>query len=195
MISDKIQLEENEYVLTQTRRHWFSIAAKIALACIIALLPGITLLGMHTIFAEMLPDASLANYAAYITYGYSAWLLLVWFGIFTAWTNYYLDVFTLTDRRIILTNQKGFFWRNVASFRLERLQDMHYEINGLLATMLDYGTIHAETAGHSDDEFRATELPHPRELKAHIMTASDKRYDRPNAAAAGSVGKRAGDPE
>ena len=117
----------------------------------------------------------LAAYTSQISYLYAVWLLFLWFGMFSVWTNYYLDILIITDRRLILINQKGFFRRNVGSFRLERMQDINVEINGLIATLLDYGTIHVETAGHGDEEFRATDLPKPREIKAEILRAGDSR--------------------
>ena len=93
------------------------------------------------------------------------------------WTNYYLDVWTITNKRLIAIDQHGLFHRETASFRLERLQDMNVEINGIIATFLDYGILEAQTAGGDDDKFRATGLPHPRELKSLILEASDVLLD------------------
>jgi hypothetical protein len=50
---------------------------------------------------------------------------------------------------------------------------MNVEINGIIATLLDYGTVNAETAGHGDEEFRAEGMGNPRELKAVILRVAD----------------------
>ena len=104
---------------------------------------------------------------------YSAWLLTLWMGVFNSWTNYYLDVWIVTNRRIITIDQKGFFRRSVSSFKLEKLQDITVEIQGIIATLLDYGSVNAETASHTD-EFDARGLPHPREIKSVILRAIDE---------------------
>ena len=180
MLLEKIQLEADEKVLIQARRHWFIIISQVASLFFVALAPGAALLAASW-FNETYDKVSvpLSAHSSEIIFAYCLWLLFLWFGVFNLWTNYYLDILTITDRRAILINQKGFFRRNVASFRLERLQDINVEINGLIPTLLDYGTIHAETAGHSEEEFKVTDLPSPRELKALIMRAADNRL--PNA--------------
>jgi uncharacterized membrane protein YdbT with pleckstrin-like domain len=178
MLLEKIQLEPGESVLTQTRRHWFIITMQIVSLTIIGLIPfGLWLVLSLTIANAPTVTVDLVAYQAEFWFVTCVWLLAVWVAIFSAWTNYYLDVLTVTDRRAILINQKGLFWRNVTSFRLERLQDMNVDINGLLATLLDYGTLHVETAGHANEEFRAEHLPKPRELKALILRAADNRID------------------
>lgn len=179
MLLDKIKLEESEKVIIQTRRHWFILVAQLFSFVLAGLAPAILALVSVIVFKDWM-TVSLSDYTPQIAYVYSAWLLFIWVGAFGVWTNYYLDILTLTDRRIIVINQKGFFWRNTGSFRLERMQDMNIETNGLIATMLDYGTINIETAGHSDEEFKVTGIPHPRELKALVLQAVDVRMKNTN---------------
>jgi len=172
MLLEKIRLEPDEDVLLQVRRHWFVITTQILGIILIALLPPLVLLFLSR---NIPSDLSWSSYASEFLYVYIIFLVFVWISIFNVWTNYYLDILTITDRRVILVNQKGFFWRNIASFRLERMQDLHVEVNGIIPTLLDYGTIAVETAGHSDEEFKATNLPKPGEIKSIILQASDNR--------------------
>ena len=174
MYYEKIQLEPGETVVAQTRRHWFIIFMQLFSLVMSALLPVI----LYWLITYSTKDYLAVNevtgvYLPGLFFLYTIWLMIIWIGIFTIWTNYYLDVLAITDRRIILINQKGFFRRNVSSFRLERLQDINVEINGLIATLLDFGTIEAQTAGHSEEEFRGVDLPNPRELKSKILEAAD----------------------
>lgn len=176
MLLEKIQLEPDESILLQTHRHWFVIASQLASLLGLALGPILMYVFVDW-FLHTTENFSfnLTELTAELLFVYLLWLLFLWLGTFNLWTNYYLDILTVTDRRVILINQKGFFRRNVSSFRLERLQDMNIEVDGLLATLLDYGTVHAETAGHADEEFRATGLPKPRDIKSLILRASDNR--------------------
>lgn len=176
MLIDKIKLEPGEKIVIQTRRHWFIIFMQIFSLKTIALVPVIIMLFLEWFVLQGTDSTySLWDYTPQIVFFYAFLLTFVWMSIFSAWTNYYLDVLTVTDRRIILVNQKGFFWRNVASFRLERMQDLNIEVNGLIATLLDYGTLQIETAGESDEEFRATDVPSPAHLKSLILQAADNR--------------------
>ncbi len=175
MLYDKIQFESDEKILAQSRRHWFVLATELATLFTWLLVPFVLLLATIFVISKTGISLQLSNYSVYFTFIYLGWSAIVLMQVFNSLTNYYLDILTVTNHRVILINQKGFFHRNTGSFRLERLQDMHVEVNGLLATFLDFGTIHAETAGNGDkeEEFRATSLPNPRELRGIISTATD----------------------
>lgn len=176
MLLEKIRLEPDEKILIQTRRHWFIIVAQIASVLVLTIAPLLLLAIINALLATYANTSGLfSTYAPHITFIYMFWLIFAWISIFNFWTNYYLDVLTITDRRAILVNQKGLFRRNIASFRLERMQDMNVEIQGLIATLLDFGTVTVETAGHSDEEFKATDLPNPSDIKSLILQASDNR--------------------
>lgn len=176
MLLEKIHLEPEENIVKQVRRHWFVIVSQLSSLLLALLLPAVIFM-IYIFYAppELRAQIMPHDYSNAIVFAYGLWALALWTTAFSIWTNYYLDVFTLTNRRVVLINQKGFFRRNVASFRLERLQDMNIEINGLIATLLDYGDLHIETAGHSDEELRATSLPKPREIKGHIAQMADTR--------------------
>jgi len=77
-----------------------------------------------------------------------------------------------------MTNQTGFWRRSISSFRLERLQEVNIEIDGLLSTLLDFGTLRAETAGHGDEDIHMNNLPDPKGLKALIMDAAEARTQK-----------------
>ena len=175
MLVDKIKLEPGEKILVQTRRHWFIIVSHVIAMVLVALVPLLSLVLINSLLSGSSSELNPSDYSPHIIFFYSLLLVFLWVGIFSSWTNYYLDILTITDRRAILINQKGFFWRNVASFRLERMQDMNVETNGIIATMLDYGTLEFETAGDADEEFKATHIPKPGNIKSVILQASDNR--------------------
>lgn len=176
MLVEKIELAPDEQIISLTRRHWFVLSTQLAGPVFLALVPlGAFVLITIPSIAAYIPEIPLA--APLAAFGYAVWLLIVWMLAFSIWTNYYLDTLILTNERIIMVDQKGLFHRTVASFRLERMQDMNVDVNGILATFFDYGTVHAETAGHSEEEFRVYGMPHPRDLKAEILKATDAMID------------------
>lgn len=179
MVTEKIQLDDDEQILAQVRKHWFVFGLQVFGIVVTAILP-IVLFKLFTII--------LANNTIHLPINtsllsaiYTAWLLIMWMGLFNIWTNYYLDVWTITNKRLIAVDQQGLFYRNTGSFRLERLQDINVSVQGLLPTFLDYGDLQAETASE-DREFIARGIPHPQELKALILSASDAiTFTQPNA--------------
>ncbi len=180
MLLEKLHLEADEEILKTVRRHWWSIVTNVFFITVVMLMPSI-IAACFLLFGQSLPTSIYTavtiwfhNNQAIALYLYSAWLLFTLIALANFWTDYYLDVWVVTNRRVVMIDQRGFFRRYVSSFRLERLQDINIEIKGILATLLDYGSIEAQTAGNDDDEFVGNMLPEPRELKALIVNAADK---------------------
>ncbi len=176
MLLEKIQLEPGEEILKTVRKHWFVIVAELFGAFLMMLFPFFIIL-LVILFPNFLNETefSLSHYTTLIAFGVSAWLLVSLLVGFMTWTHYYLDLWIITDRRLISINQIGFFNRNVSVFRLERLQDIEVVINGVLATFLNFGTIEAQTAGHSENNFESKGIPDPREIQSIIQGAMDAR--------------------
>jgi hypothetical protein len=177
MLFEKIQLEPNENVLVIARRHWFIIVSELFATVFMALVPLFILL-ILAIFPNFIPyNFHLETHLPIVTYGLSIWLLISTLAGFMIWTHYYLDLWVITDRRIILVDQIQFFNRKVSSFRLERLQDIQVTVSGIIPTFLNFGTIQAQTASASESNFKTTGLPAPRELQSTIQKAMDARLE------------------
>jgi hypothetical protein len=178
-------MEADEKILLVVRKHWFILLGHVLAPVLLFFVPiTIFLLIGNRLFAfDMI--ASLPHKGAAVLFFISCLGLVAWMMLFLVWTDYYLDMWTITDRRIIAIDQRGFFRRLIASFRYERLQDINVEINGFIATMLDFGNLHTQTAGH-DVDFKIDGVPKPREIKALIMKSTDalaaRSYTQPPAA-------------
>jgi hypothetical protein len=176
MLFEKIQLDQDEKVLKMVRKHWFVILAELFGTFVMLLFPFFILIGL-LIFPDTLAafDISLARYTAVIIFVIAGWLVFTLMAGFTIWTHYYLDLWVITDRRIILIDQIRFFNRNVSIFRFERLQDIEFSVKGILPTFLNFGTLKAQTAGAHESNFSSAGLPDPRGLQATIQKAMDER--------------------
>lgn len=176
MLFEKIQLEEDEKIIKIAHKHWFVILSRSMSIAVIAIAPllGWVTVGILSAQHASTIDIELSNYTSYFIYFYSFWLLINWMTLAHMWTTYHLDIWVVTDRRLIVIDQVSLFKRHIGSFRLEKLQDVNIEINGIIATFLHYGTVEAETASSNhESEFRTRSMPHPRELKATILKAAD----------------------
>jgi len=177
MIFEKIQLEANEEILSVIRRHWFYVFKQCVFIALLVFLPLLGLLSFLVFVPQSNSVGVLASYAPHIVFLYAFWLLINVMLLASIWTDYYLDIWCITNRRIIKIDQVSLFNRETGSFRLERMQDVNVEINGILATFLDYGTIHVQTASADLEEFKATYLPRPQEIKSQILKAADDRME------------------
>lgn len=176
MLFEKIQLEPGEETLKVVRKHWFVLLASIFGSFVMLFLPFFILF-ILAVFPDLLTTMhiSLAHYTQIITFSVAGWSVLCLMIGFMIWTHYYLDLWIITDRRIIMVDQIHFFNRSVSIFRLERLQDLEFSIKGILPTLLNFGTISAQTAGSLEGNFKSDGLPDPRNLQSIIQQAMDKR--------------------
>ncbi len=166
----KIQLDEDEQVLLQVRKHWFILITQMLSIFVVSIAPIVAWMALE--YAAVAAKIAFAVNTNMLTSFFTGWLILSWMALFSVWTNYYLDVWTITNKRLITVDQRGLFNRNTGSFRLERLQDINVSIKGIIATFLDYGDLRAETASE-DQEFVARCIPKPQEMKALILRAAD----------------------
>ncbi len=177
MLFEKIHLEDDEKIIIIVRKHWFFLFSKSTAVILAAFAPIVAwfvitnYLGSSAITSAL----DLTAYTKHFFFLQTVWLLLSWISLAHIWTDYYLDLWAVTDRRIIAIDQVSLFRRQTGSFRLEKLQDMNIEINGIIPTMLHYGSIEAQTASGSEEEFQARYIPKPRELKSVILRAADER--------------------
>lgn len=182
MLYEKIVLESNEKVLKVVRKHWFIIVAELFGVLTMLLAPFFIIFILTILPTNFLPtNIHLDTYLPFIIYATAAWSLLSLLTGFMIWTHYYLDLWIITDRRIIVVDQIHFFERKVSSFRLERLQDIKFSITGVIATFLKFGTIRAQTASTAEETFKTKGLPDPRELQSIIQKATDARLHSINS--------------
>jgi len=179
MLFEKIHLESDETILLIVRRHWFVFLTRIIGILFSAFVP-FTLIFAALRYSQTSGPVStvLSTYSNEILFFGALWLLVNWMILAYVFTDHYLDLWVVTDRRIISIDQKSLFVRSIGSFRLERLQDLNIEIPGFLATMFNFGNIEAQTASGSEEEFAVRGLPNPRKIKALILKAADIRMKR-----------------
>lgn len=61
------------------------------------------------------------------------------------WIAWYYSVFIITNQRFIQITQRGLFHRSVVDLGLNKIQSTNYEIRGIQATLLGFGTIVIQT--------------------------------------------------
>lgn len=182
---------ENETFIKTVRKHWLFFVTELALFVFLALLP----FSAYALFADKIisivrgTGIVSGNIGAFLAFCYEAYLLLLWLVVCLLWTDYYLDVWIVTDQRIVDIEQKGLFNRTVSEFRLDMIQDVTVEVPSLIATMCSYGNIKVQTASEISN-FAFQGISRPQETRNLIMELHHKAVDKPREvtiAAGGSV--------
>ncbi|MBN2087914.1 PH domain-containing protein [Candidatus Peregrinibacteria bacterium] len=98
-----------------------------------------------------------------------------------AWLNEEFDLFILTDERLIDITQVSFLKRTVASTPLKQIQDTTSNVDGVLATLLNYGNIEVQTAAGDASKFEIDRVPDPAFIARKILNyARESRGEADN---------------
>ena len=164
-----IKLEENEKIIAEVRKHWFIFLLE-SIGSILAIITPIIILIISIPFIEISVSENTFLISVFF---YLIWIIIVWIYFFLSWTDYYLDVWIITNRKIIDIEQKGLFNRETSSFRLDHIQDITIDVSGIIATLIGYGDIYVQTAGENRS-FSLKFVANPTEVKEIIL----KEYNR-----------------
>ena len=108
---------------------------------------------------------------------YILWLLVLWMLFFVAWSDYYLDVWIVTDGRVIDVKQTGIFRREINTFRLDKITDLIIAEKTWLGRAFNYGDIHVTLSGQVH-KFVIAEVPSPEYVKERIMEEQRASLER-----------------
>lgn len=146
-----INFGKNEHVLFEVRKHWFLIATEIFILFILALLPFFILEILHSFNIQIDFNINLAGFWPIFIFFYSFWLIILWIIGFVFWTNYFLDVWVVTNEKILDIEQLGLFNREISILHLDKIQDITFEVRGVVNTFLKIGDLHIQTAGQEKE--------------------------------------------
>ncbi|MCK4635573.1 MAG: PH domain-containing protein [Candidatus Moranbacteria bacterium] len=160
---------ENEQVLHVFHRHWFDILKQYfpIIILLIIMLGGLIL--NPYIFSNFTNENSITLF--YFTQ--TLLLLIIWIYSFIIWFDYYLDVWIITNQRVINVEQKGLFSRHVSELRFLQIQDISTNISGFIPTILNYGHVHIQTAAQQSN-FMFRSVPNPYAIKATLISLQHK---------------------
>lgn len=88
---------------------------------------------------------------------------------------YILDVWIVTNQRIIDSTQRGFFNRVVSELHVSRIQDVSVSTSGLIQTMFKFGDLQVQTAG-TEEKFKFIQIPNPEDVKDEIAKLIEVKH-------------------
>ncbi|MBI4437688.1 PH domain-containing protein [Candidatus Uhrbacteria bacterium] len=88
------------------------------------------------------------------------WLISGIVLLFRAYLMWARTLFVITDQRVVDHEQKGFFHRVVTQARYDQIDEVSYQVKGVMPTLCGYGRVRLELHGASADIVVA-EVEHP----------------------------------
>lgn len=166
-----ITLFKDEKIILIQRRHWLPFILEIILLITLSILPFFIF-----ILIEILPpqiNQIITAYANYYFFFSFALIFILWICGVIIWTNYYLDILILTNKRIIDIEQIGLFARDEAEIRYENIEDIKTEVIGFIASLFKFGNVHIQSAGESR-EIILKNIPQPEKIKEIISLQKEE---------------------
>lgn len=149
--------EQNEKIIFFLRRHPYVIAKTVFIYFVLGFLPWLAYSYIKNEWLHLSDgQIGLVFLRLLIVTFYLFWWLLLYY----SWLDYFLDIWIVTNHRVLNIEQRGMFNRIMAEHKLFRIQDVMSEQKGILPTFFDYGEIHIQTAG-SEKIVIFEQVPHP----------------------------------
>ena len=157
-------MRDGEVVEKVIRRHWMAFLS-VAIYSLIALIIII---------------------AVYVVVWFNVWvnLWVVMFSmisilfIFVLWLNSELDLYVITNKRIIWVDQISFLNRKMSECSLKDVQEVNSSTRWLLANILNYGTLTIQTAG-TVSNFHMSIVPNPLQTARQVLNIVDHNKKKP----------------
>lgn len=170
MKTDILHLDPDEHIIMEVRKHWIVFFGHSIGLLFSAFLPFILLTALSKLAPQLMNVQIEGNIYALAVFVYTIWLLFLWILFFVDWTKYYLDVWYVTEKRIIAIDQRNIFDRGISNLRFDRIQDVTINVKGFLPTLLRFGDIRVQTAGEDNLDFSMTVVRHPENVRKVIFS-------------------------
>jgi len=159
-----------EEVVLLLRRHWLTQLKPLGFSLIVCLVP----LALWFWITQQLDFIDIPG--QYIWGAALVWAAFGFFFIIYNYLDWYMDVYMVTNFRIVDVTQNGLFHRTVGEAPLDHVQDAVYEIKGIWPTILNYGNIIIHTSGPSGD-IMFEEIAHPQDVQRLLLDHVDHYKD------------------
>lgn len=152
--------EKDEKVILLLKRHWVVFIYHALLSIFYALIPLVCYFVIYN-FIPMALEAPVGPVLILLT---SLYYIFIWLHFFISWSNYYFDVWIITDRRLVDIEQISLFDRVVSQLKLNKVQDITAEVKGVFPTIFHFGNVYVQTAGMTS-RFVLEQVKNPYKVK------------------------------
>ncbi|PIS07674.1 hypothetical protein COT78_02230 [Candidatus Berkelbacteria bacterium CG10_big_fil_rev_8_21_14_0_10_43_13] len=154
---------EDEEIFLLIRRHWFDYMIFVFVAFLILILT----IGIAWYLVVNQGNLSQVT-AVFLIITDSVLILLLLAVELYGFVNHYLDVYIVTNQRLVEITQNGFFNRDISELQIRQVQDVSAHVDGIFRTLLHFGDVYIQTAGEREN-FTFSNIPHPYTVSKQII--------------------------
>jgi Bacterial PH domain len=173
-IDSFIHKKDYEKVLFQMRRHGITFLPALFFFLLMLALPVVLYFLLQEQFNTWANNTTVYIVLVMLMSAYELGVLLFFYSYFL---DYYLDVFIVTNDRLVDVEQNGLFARTVAEVDLYQIQDVTSDVKGIIATMFNYGGLVIQTAG-ALPKFTIHDIKDPHHMREVLLNLAedDRKY-------------------
>lgn len=145
-----LNLHTDEKILFVIRHHWAGFLGSIGIFLAMAIFPALLIYVGNLTLANQFEQYT--NIIVTALSGFYLFLLTFMFG---SWLDFYYDVIFITNRRMLNVSQKGLLAREISELNLRQVQNVSTQMDGVLRSYFNYGTLIVETAGEGTSDTHA----------------------------------------
>ncbi len=157
-------MREWEVVEKVVRRHWMAFVAT-ALYCFMTV---IIIISVYVVFW----------FNAWVNLGVTMFSMIMMLITYISWLNSELDLYVITNKRIIWVDQISFLDRKMSECSLKDVQEVNSSTKWLFANLLNYGSVTIQTAW-TVSNFHMSIVPDPLLTARQILNIVDHYKKKP----------------
>ena len=154
----EIELHDNEKMLRKVRQHWILLLWPTWRSL---LLVGLGAWGANYFNAFSGDPLPFLLFLCFVMLVFNSW--------FHSFLNWYLNIYFITNKRIINVTHESIFRRQTTEAPLNRVQDVTHKTLGFISMLFNYGDVIIQTAGHQT-LIHFSMVPYPREIHKEIVS-------------------------
>lgn len=154
-------LKKGEKIVIIVRKHWASFAKQILITFLVLFPPFFLIVFFFSRWWTML----IFFLWVFTGFGYALYQWFVW----------HYDSLVVTTFRVINIDQKSLFSRSVSETPLSQIQDITYEVQGMRASLFNYGTINIASAAST---MKIEHIQDPEEVRDAIFDLRERKTNK-----------------
>ncbi len=170
-----INQKSYEKIVFTVRRHPITFIPSIVFFALLLAAP----IGLYWLISNSSINPYLQTQPGFIiaVLGISMYYLSCLVFFYTNFVEFHLDLWIVTNDRLLDIEQKTLFHRTIAEVDLYQIQDASSEIKGIFPTIFNYGNIVLQTAGPLP-KFLFRSVANPNYLREEILrlAAEDRKF-------------------
>ncbi|EKE06700.1 MAG: hypothetical protein ACD_18C00302G0006 [uncultured bacterium] len=169
-VSKVIKQKNYEKVIFILHRHPFTFIPTLLLFIVLMLIPVALYFMLNSLFPQLFIDITSNTLLILFASVYYLSTYLFFYGRFI---DFYLDMWIVTNDRIVDIEQHSLFHREITELDLYRIQDATASVKGFFATIFQFGNVDIKTAS-SNTKIIFQNIHNPNHVREQLIKLADE---------------------